>query len=37
MGAAEITEYTGYLFASYASGWGAGYLIYAFKRMVDFI
>jgi Na+(H+)/acetate symporter ActP len=37
MGAAEIAEFSGYLFAAYASGWGSGYLIYAFRRLVDFV
>ncbi len=37
MGADEIAEMTGYMFACYASGWGSGYLIYAFRRMVDYI
>lgn len=37
MGDPEIAEFIGYMFASYATGWGSGYLIYTFKRLLDFV
>lgn len=35
--AADIAEIIGYLMAAYASGWGSGYLLLAWKRLTDMI
>ena len=37
MTGAEITEYAGYLFLAYSTGWASGYLLYVFKRAIDFV
>jgi len=33
----DILQYISYLFLSYATGWLSAYLIYVYKRLVDYI
>ena len=33
----DILEYIGYLFMSYATGWLSAYLIYVYRRLIDYI
>jgi len=33
----EILEVIGYLFLSYTTGWFSAYLIYVYRRLVDYI
>jgi hypothetical protein len=35
MTGAEIAEFIGYLFGSYAVGWTMGYSVYVFKRATE--
>ena len=34
---ADVLEFVGYCFAAYATGWGSGYLLYVFRRALDFV
>lgn len=34
---ADVLEVIAYMFSAYATGWGSGYLIYAYKRLMDYI
>lgn len=34
---ADVAIYVGALFSAYATGWGCGFVIYAFKRSSDFL
>ena len=33
----DILEYISFLFLAYATGWFSAYLIYVYKRLVDYI
>ena len=37
MSLAEATEYFGYLFSAYVTGFTSGYFIYTIKRLVGYL
>lgn len=37
MSEADVIQYFSYLFGSYLIGWGSGYLIHFFKKLMGYV